>query len=291
MNRWAYRDDEIFFGALSNALILRHVRQTQLSCGQRQRPSWGAILQALGKRPLSTNELTKILGLRSKTGAFKRTIKELMDRKSIDFTISYPNLNRFRQFYLTFPLENNLSTLSRDLGLPVDALLATASKRFSLPWSAYVRLLSVKNENARQFYETEALRAGWSVRQLDRQINSQFYERTALSKDKAAMLSNGQKSLREDHVRPEEEIKDPYVLEFLGLKDEYSETDLEEALIRHLETFLLELGGDFCFLGRQKRLRIGDEWYRVDLVFFHRRLRCLVIIDLKIGRFTHADAG
>ena len=216
---------------------------------------------------------------------------------------SYPNLNRFRQFYLTFPLENNLSTpliesnppilstLSRELGLPVDALLATASKRFSLPWSAYVRLLSVKNENARHFYETEALRAGWSVRQLDRQINSQFYERTALSKNKAAMLSKGQKALRKDRVFPEEEIKDPFVLEFLGLKDEYSETDLEESLIRHLETFLLELGGDFCFIGRQKRLRIGDEWYRVDLVFFHRRLRCLVIIDLKIGRFTHADAG
>ncbi len=95
----------------------------------------------------------------------------------------------------------------------------------------------------------------------------------------------------EDRVLPEEEIKDPYVLEFLGLKDEYSETDLEEALIRHLETFLLELDGDFCFIGRQKRLHIGDEWYRVDLLFFHRRLRCLVIIDLKIGRFTHADAG
>lgn len=81
------------------------------------------------------------------------------------------------------------------------------------------------------------------------------------------------------------------MLEFLGLKDEYSETDLEEALIGRLESFLLELGGDFCFVGRQKRLRIGDEWYRVDLVFFHRRLRCLVIVDLKIGRFTHADAG
>jgi predicted nuclease of restriction endonuclease-like (RecB) superfamily len=154
-----------------------------------------------------------------------------------------------------------------------------------------VRLLSVKSENARQFYETEALRGGWSVRQLDRQINSQFYERTALSKNKAAMLKKGQKALTEDIVTPEEEIKDPYVLEFLGLKDEYSETDIEEALIRHLETFLLELGGDFCFIGRQKRLRIGDEWYRVDLVFFHRRLRCLVIIDLKIGKFTHADAG
>lgn len=162
---------------------------------------------------------------------------------------------------------------------------------FPLPWSAYVRLLGVKNGQARRFYETEALRGGWSVRQLDRQIESQFYERTALSRDKAAMLRKGESALPEDRVLPEEEIKDPFVLEFLGLKDEYSETDLEEALLRHLETFLLELGGDFCFIGRQRRLRIGDEWYRVDLLFFHRRLRCLVVIDLKIGRFTHADAG
>jgi predicted nuclease of restriction endonuclease-like (RecB) superfamily len=172
-----------------------------------------------------------------------------------------------------------------------ESALSTISASFPLPWSAYARLLSVKNENARRFYETEALRSGWSVRQLDRQINSQFYERAALSRNKATMLRKGQKALPEDHVLPEEEIKDPLVLEFLGLKDEYSETDLEEALIRHLETFLLELGGDFCFIGRQKRLRIGDEWYRVDLLFFHRGLRCLVIIDLKIGKFTHADAG
>ena len=92
-------------------------------------------------------------------------------------------------------------------------------------------------------------------------------------------------------VFPEQAIKDPFVLEFLGLKDEYSESDLEEALINRLETFLLELGGDFCFIGRQRRLRVGNEWYRVDLLFFHRRLRCLVIIDLKLGKFTHADAG
>ncbi len=129
------------------------------------------------------------------------------------------------------------------------------------------------------------------MRQLERQINSQFYERTALSKNKAAMLRKGQKALPHDEVTPEQEIKDPCVLEFLDLKDEYSETALEEALIRHLEAFLLELGGDFCFIGRQKRLRVGGAWYRVDLVFFHRRLRCLVVIDLKIGEFTHADAG
>src|SRR5439155_8750638 len=165
------------------------------------------------------------------------------------------------------------------------------SAHFPLPWSAYVRLLSVKSDQARKFYETEALRGGWSVRQLDRQINSLFYERTALSKDKAKMLTKGVTAKPQDAIAPEEEIKDPYVLEFLGLKDEYSETDLEEALLRHLEIFLLELGGDFAFIGRQRRLRIGGDWYRVDLLFFHRRLRCLVSIDLKVGKFTHADAG
>ena len=165
------------------------------------------------------------------------------------------------------------------------------SELFPLPWSHYVRLLTVKNEDARKFYETEALRNGWSVRQLDRQISSQFYERTLLSKNKAAMLTKGSKPNAEDLVTPEEEIKDPFILEFLGLKDEYSESDLEEALILHLEKFLLELGGDFAFVGRQKRLRIGNEWYRIDLLFFHRKLKSLVIIDLKVGKFTHADAG
>ena len=142
-------------------------------------------------------------------------------------------------------------TASIELGF--DDLLTA----FPLPWSAYVRLLSVRNESARDFYETEALRGGWSVRQLDRQIGSQFYERTTLSKNRAAMLTRGQTPRPEDLVLPEEEIKDPFVLEFLDLKDKYSESDLEEALIRHLETFLLELGDDFCFIGRQR-----CEWRR-----------------------------
>jgi predicted nuclease of restriction endonuclease-like (RecB) superfamily len=171
------------------------------------------------------------------------------------------------------------------------ASIRAVSAFFPLPWSHYVKLLSVEKENARRFYEEEALRGGWSVRQLDRQISSQFYERTLLSKNKAAMLRKGAEPQAEDLVTPEEEIKAPLVLEFLGLKDEYSEHDLEEALIRKLEDFLLELGGDFTFIGRQKRLRIGNEWYRIDLLFFHRRLRCLIVIDLKIGKFTHADAG
>ena len=208
------------------------------------------------------------------------------------------NLSQMKRFYLLWPSERIFQTLSEKLGdaenmlsTSAESSLTSIASRFPLPWSVYVRLLSVKNINAREFYETEALRGGWSIRQLDRQINSQFYERTALSKNKAAMLTKGQKARSEDRVLPEEEIKDPFVLEFLDLKDEYSESDLEEALISHMETFLMELGGDFCFLGRQKRLRVGDEWYRVDLLFFHRRLRCLVVIDLKLGKFTHADAG
>ena len=169
--------------------------------------------------------------------------------------------------------------------------LAAIAQRFPLPWSHYVRLLSVAEADARSFYEAEALRGGWSVRQLDRQIATQFYERTLLSRNKAAMLTKGGRPLPQDAVTPEQEIKDPFVLEFLGLKDEYSENELEEALIVKLEHFLLELGGDFTFVARQRRLRIGDEWYRMDLLFFHRRLRCLVVIDLKVDEFTHADAG
>jgi predicted nuclease of restriction endonuclease-like (RecB) superfamily len=235
--------------------------------------------------------------------------EELVKRLSEDLTTKFGrgfgrrNLFQMRAFYLTYP--DIVQTVSAQLSLPdrkqkdaqaplellADTVLTPLAHRFSLSWSHYVSLLSVKNSHARAFYETEALRGGWSVRQLNRQINSMFYERTALSRNKAAMLTKGAKPKPEDAVTPEEEIKDPFVLEFLNLKDEYSESELEEALIKHLESFLLELGEDFAFVGRQKRLRIGDQWFRVDLLFFHRRLRCLVVIDLKIGKFTHSDAG
>jgi predicted nuclease of restriction endonuclease-like (RecB) superfamily len=159
-----------------------------------------------------------------------------------------------------------------------------------LPWSHYVLPVGkTRSPEALAFYHTEALRGGWSVRQLDRQIASQFYERIALSRNKAAMLVKGAQANPSDSLTADDELRDPLILEFLGLKDEYSEGDLEEALVHHLESFLLELGGDFTFIGRQ-RLRIGDEWYRVDLLFFHRRLRCLIVIDLNVGKFTHADA-
>jgi predicted nuclease of restriction endonuclease-like (RecB) superfamily len=169
--------------------------------------------------------------------------------------------------------------------------LADLTRRFPLPWSHYVMLLKVTKTDARAFYEAEALRNGWTVRQLERQITTLFYERALASRNKTTMLKKGAIPKPGEELSPEEEFKDPFVLEFLGLKDEYSESDLEEALIRELETFLLELGGDFTFVGRQKRLRIGDDWFRIDLLFFHRKLRSLVVIDLKLGKFTHADAG
>ena len=170
--------------------------------------------------------------------------------------------------------------------------LADLARAFPLPWSHYVELIGhSRSPEAFAFYQAEALRGGWSVRQLRRQMDSQFYERTALSKNKAKMLREGSDSQPGDRLTADEEIKDPLVLEFLGLKDEYSESDLEDALVHHLEHFLLELGNDFAFVARQRRLRIDDEWYRVDLLLFHRKLQCLVVIDLKLGRFTHADAG
>jgi predicted nuclease of restriction endonuclease-like (RecB) superfamily len=162
---------------------------------------------------------------------------------------------------------------------------------FPLSWSHYVRLMSVTTVRARAFYEAEAIRGGWSVRQLDRQVNTQFYERTSHSKRQAIMLAEGQKSLPKDAVSAQDELRDPYLLEFLNLKDEYSESELEEALIRHLEWFLLELGAGFTFVARQKRIRVGDAWYRIDLLLYHRGLRCLVVIELTTGAFTHADAG
>ncbi len=216
----------------------------------------------------------------------KRLAQDLSARHGRGFGVV--NLSLMPRFYLGWPETSILQTPSEKSGfLASPTILPT----FPLPWSHYVRLLSVANPHGRAFYEAEALRGGWSVRQLDRQISTQFYERTALSKRKAAMLEKGKMPQPEDTVTPEEEVRDPYILEFLNLKDEYSESDLEEAIIHHMEAFLLELGDDFCFVGRQRRLRIDNVWYTVDLIFFHRVLRALLLLDLKLGAFTHADAG
>jgi predicted nuclease of restriction endonuclease-like (RecB) superfamily len=198
------------------------------------------------------------------------------------------NLAQMRKFFQTWPTPEIFQTASEKSNRHDPSLRLP---RFPLSWSHYVRLLSVEKPEARTFYEAEALRGGWIVRQLDRQIGTQFYERTLLSRNKAAMLRKGQTTRPEDILTPAQEIKNPFVLEFLDLKDEYSENDLEEALIRHLEEFLLELGDDFTFVGRQRRLRIDDEWFRIELVFFHRRLRCLVLIDLKLDKLTAGDVG
>lgn len=216
----------------------------------------------------------------------------LLARLSKDLTQQFgrgfgvDNLEQMRLFYQTWPPTLISDTPSRKFQLQ------HLAEAFPLSWSHYVHpMRRTRSPEERQFYESEALRGGWSVRQLDRQVGSQFYTRAMLSKNKRAMLENGGQPMPADVVTPEEAIKDPYVLEFLDLKDEYSESQLEDALIHRLEDFLLELGGDFTFVGRQRRLRIGDSGYRVDLLFFHRRLRCLVIIDLKLTELDHADAG
>lgn len=236
-------------------------------------------------------------------GLLARLAQDLSSRFGRGF--SPDNLETMRMFYRAFPPGKISETLSRKLrnasGVARWKKSETLSRKFDLEdisaalplsWSHYVRLVrSTRSPEALDFYHAEALRGGWNVRQLDRQINSQFYERTALSRDKKKLLRAGHVPKSGDDITPDEEIKDPLVLEFLGLKDEYSETQMEEAIIRKLEAFLLEMGNDFAFVGRQRRLRIDDEWFRVDLLLFHRRLRCLVIIDLKLGRFSHADAG
>ena len=198
---------------------------------------------------------------------------------------SRSNLSLMRQFFLMYPPiiqtpSGLLGKAGKIIQTPSGLLDAPA---FPLSWSHYARLLTVDEDAARSYYETEAIRGGWSVRELDRQIATQAYARLRRKKRQTA-------SKKPAHPA-DSAIRDPFVLEFLNLKDEYSESDLEEALVLALEQFLLELGNDFAFVARQRKLRVGTEWYRIDLLLFHRGLRCLVVIELKIGKFTHADAG
>jgi predicted nuclease of restriction endonuclease-like (RecB) superfamily len=192
------------------------------------------------------------------------------------------NLEMMRLFYLGWSNPQTVSAKSTPLSISQTVSAKSLWPLFPLPWSHYVRLLTVADPEARVFYEREALQGGWSVRQLDRQIATLAYRRTRRARSA---------STKDALLTADAQLRDPFILEFLNLKDEYSETDIEKALILSLEQFRLELGSDFAFVARQKRLRVGTEWYRVDLVFFHRRLRCLVIVDLKLGKFTHSDAG
>jgi predicted nuclease of restriction endonuclease-like (RecB) superfamily len=204
------------------------------------------------------------------------------------------NLELMRKFYLYYPISQTLSAKSEKKShtlssQPSVAIPNTLSAKFPLSWSHYCLLMRLDEPYKREFYEAECIRGNWSVRQLDRQIQSMLYERTALSKRKMAVIAKAHE--QPITLKPEDEIKDPYILEFLGLKDEYSESQMEEALIKHLEHFLLELGIGFTFVARQKRITLEGSHYRLDLLLYHRILQCLVAIDLKIGEFTHADAG
>ncbi|MFA4910082.1 MAG: PDDEXK nuclease domain-containing protein [Desulfobacteria bacterium] len=230
--------------------------------------------------------------------------KELLQKLSQDLNkrfgrgFSPDNLEAMRSFYLNYPInisetvsrkleEQNSETVSRNSEITL--AIHPLTERFTLSWSHYRLLMRLDEPFKREFYEAECISGNWSVRQLDRQIQSMLYERTALSKQKLAVIAKAHES--PITLKPEDEIKDPYILEFLGLKDEYSESQLEEALIKHLEHFLLELGNGFTFVARQKRITLEGSHYRLDLLLYHRILRCLVAIDLKIGEFSHADAG
>lgn len=200
-------------------------------------------------------------------------LKELSKQMTHDFGKGFTvtNLKYMRQFYLTFPNGHAL--------------------RDELSWTHYRLLMKVENDNAREFYMQEAVKSGWSTRQLERQINTFFYERLLASKNKEKVAAEIQTS--ETAKTPEDIIRDPYVLEFLGLNpnDDFYESDLEQALITHLQKFLLELGRGFSFVARQKRITFDGRHFWIDLVFYNYILKCFVLIDLKVGDLSHQDLG
>lgn len=213
----------------------------------------------------------------------KQVLKELSKRLNAEFGkgFSVQNLENMRKFYLVYAVDSKSQSLIR----------ISEKGNIALSWTHFLILIRIENREERNFYEIEALNNNWSVRELQRQFNAALYERLALSKDK-----DGIKQLAEQGQiveKPTDILKDPYILEFLDLpeKYQYSENDLETAIIDKLEHFLLELGKGFTFVARQFRMTIDDEHFRADLVFFNRLLRCFVIIDLKIGKLTHQDLG
>lgn len=215
--------------------------------------------------------------------------EEIIKRLSRDLTKQFRrgfterNIWWMRQFYLIYPKLYALRTESKKE--------KSHALRDQLAWTHFRILLGIKYPLNRQFYEIETVRNNWSTRELERQINSLLFERLALSKDKKKVRQLARKG--QIIEKPEDAIKDPYVLEFLGLpeKSYYTESQLEQKLIDHLQEFMLELGKGFTFVGRQKRITIDNEHYYIDLVFYHRILKCLVLIDLKIGNLDHRDIG
>ena len=202
-------------------------------------------------------------------------IKNLSLRLTKEFGkgFSKRNLWQMKQFYLAY------------------SKVQTVSAQFKLSWSHYLILMRIENINERNFYEIESIENNWSLRELRRQIDSALYERLVLSidKEKIKLLSLKGQILE----KPEDVVKDPYILEFLGLeeKSDYSENELETAIINNLEKFIMELGKGFLFQGRQVRFTFDEEHYFVDLVFYNRLLKCFVLIDLKIGKLKHQDLG
>ena len=209
----------------------------------------------------------------------KAVLKELSIRLTNKFGkgFSVENLDRMRYFYKTYSKTNSSTVLT--------------NLQFSLSWSHYLKLMRIDNPEERKFYEIEARENNWSLRELQRQFDSSLYERLQLSRDKEGIkeLSKTGQIIE----TPKDMIKDPYVLEFLGLEElpQYSESELEQRLIDNIQVFLLELGKGFTFVGRQVRFTFDEQHFRVDLVFYNRLLRAFVLIDLKRGTLKHQDLG
>ncbi|WP_294287163.1 PDDEXK nuclease domain-containing protein [uncultured Chryseobacterium sp.] len=200
---------------------------------------------------------------------------------------SETNLKQMRQFFLSYSICQTVSDESGSL----DTIQQSSLINFNLSWSHYLKLMRIKDPNERSFYEIESYKNNWSLRELQRQYDSALYTRLSLSKNKEEILQLAEKG--QIIEKPKDLIKDPYVLEFLGLseKPDYSENDLESELIDKLEHFLLELGNGFTFVGRQQRITFEEKHFYIDLVFYNRILKCFVLIDLKIGELKHQDIG
>lgn len=213
----------------------------------------------------------------------KKVLSELSKKlnKKYGRGFSVDNLENMRRFYLTYSSRKS-ETLSR---------ISEEQPSFALSWSHYVFLTHIDNPDERDFYEAEAIQEKWDLRELKRQFDSALYERLALSKDKKAIREMSKQGIIIE--KPEDIVKDPYILEFLGLPEEsrYSESTFEQRIIDKLQAFLMELGKGYTFVGRQVRLTFEEKHFYVDLVFFNRLLQCFVLIDLKIGEITHQDLG
>ena len=201
---------------------------------------------------------------------------------------SVTNLKQMRKFYQVYADDRIGQTLSDQL---VDLPAVSTGRKFPLSWSHYLKLMRIDNVDERHFYEIEAVQNHWGIRELNRQCSSALYERLALSRNKDKVMELAEKGQIVE--KPQDMLKDPYILEFTGLQEraEYSETELESRLLTHLQEFLLELGKGFAFIGRQVRFTFDEQHFRVDLVFYNRLLQCFVLFDLKLGNLTHQDLG